>query len=112
MHRRGTFEDVPLPDLVILDLKPGDEAGFDLLRSRTKHPLWRFSPVIVLVTEDDATRRCYEAGANACITKPDGLDELAHLMTHINNHWFNMVSLPPSESRLKELDQHPPPSGW
>jgi two-component system, chemotaxis family, response regulator Rcp1 len=105
MCRRGEYLDAPMADLVILDLKANDAAGREFLIERSRHPLWRIPPVIVLVTDEDDVLPCYDSGANCCIRRPDKLDELATLIAIIGDHWLKVVSLPPSEWRLRELNE-------
>jgi CheY-like chemotaxis protein len=103
MHRRGRYVDSPLPDLVILDLQANPDAGREFLRQRMNHPLYRFSRLVVLATDEEAATNCYDLGASACIAKPQGLDQLASLIVEIEKFWFHLVVLPPPEWRLEQI---------
>jgi DNA-binding NarL/FixJ family response regulator len=102
MYRRGGYADAPLPDLVILDLQVNPNGGYEFLRERMEHQLYRFSRVVVLAGEEVANR-CYDLGVSACIPKPQGLDQLASLIVKVEEFWFHLAVLAPPESRLLKL---------
>lgn len=58
--------------LILLDLNLPDMTGLAILSAVKGNMHLRRSPVIVLTTTDDAQeiQKCYDAGANAYITKP------------------------------------------
>ncbi|HEX6134491.1 MAG TPA: HD domain-containing phosphohydrolase [Longimicrobiales bacterium] len=68
------------PDLVLLDLKMPHVDGFALLeRMRRARPDEAMAPVLVLTADSspETRRRVNELGANAFVTKPYDLDEVA-----------------------------------
>ncbi|MGH7258120.1 MAG: response regulator [Nitrospiraceae bacterium] len=80
----------PLPSLILLDLKLGQQHGLDLLRGLRVDARIRHVPVIVFTTSDDPAdlAACYSAGANGYVTKPDTYEELLHFITDLHNYWF------------------------
>ena len=60
------------PSVILLDLNLPDMTGIDILRTIKRDEHMRRLPVIVLTTTDDQREleRCYDLGANVCITKP------------------------------------------
>lgn len=60
------------PSVILLDLNLPDMTGIDILRTIKRDEHLRRLPVIVLTTTDDQREleRCYDLGANVCITKP------------------------------------------
>lgn len=60
------------PSVILLDLNLPDMTGTDILRAIKRDEHLRRLPVIVLTTTDDQREleRCYDLGANICITKP------------------------------------------
>lgn len=80
----------PLPSLILLDLKLGQQCGLDLLRRLRGDARARHLPVIVFTTSDDAAdlAACYAAGANGYVTKPDTYEALLHFITDLHNYWF------------------------
>ncbi|HEX6306731.1 MAG TPA: HD domain-containing phosphohydrolase [Longimicrobiales bacterium] len=69
-----------VPDLVLLDLRMPHVDGFALLeRMRRARPDEAMAPVLVLTADSspETRRRANELGANAFVTKPYDLDEVA-----------------------------------
>jgi CheY-like chemotaxis protein len=60
------------PSVILLDLNLPDMTGVDILQAIKRDAHLRRMPVIVLTTTDDQRelQRCYDLGANICITKP------------------------------------------
>ena len=68
------------PDLVLLDLRMPHVDGFVMLESmRAARPNEATAPVMILTGDasSDAQRRANELGANAVVTKPYDIDEVA-----------------------------------
>lgn len=63
---------VPVPDLVMLDVRLADVNGFDVLASIRRHPVLAHIPVIMLTAEAtrEAVLRGVLGGADGYITKP------------------------------------------
>jgi CheY-like chemotaxis protein len=61
-----------LPSVLLLDLNLPDMTGAEILQAIKRDERLRRLPVIVLTTTDDRREleRCYDLGANICITKP------------------------------------------
>jgi CheY-like chemotaxis protein len=60
------------PSVILLDLNLPDMTGIDILQAVKRDEHLRRLPVIVLTSTDDPREleRCYDLGANICITKP------------------------------------------
>ena|SRR5271157_1248577 len=60
------------PSVILLDLNLPDMTGLDILQAVKRDEHLRRLPVIVLTTTDDQRelQRCYDLGANVCMTKP------------------------------------------
>lgn len=73
---------VPAPDLVLLDVRLPDTNGFDILARMKQHPVLKSVPVIVVTAEAsrEGVVRGLAEGADGYITKPF---ELATLLTAI-----------------------------
>jgi two-component system chemotaxis response regulator CheY len=74
------------PNLIITDLNMGAMNGIELIRQARKIPALRFTPILMLTTESQATKRteAKAAGASGWLVKPvDGaalLQVLGHLL--------------------------------
>lgn len=98
LHRRGAWVDPrtsPTPDLVLLDLNMPRVSGRDALVQLKQDPGLRLLPIVVFTTSDDArdVRACYEAGANAFVTKPCSMAELCRAVSAIALFWLDIAQV-------------------
>ncbi len=72
IRRDGRFRELPLVDLVLLDVKLPGADGFEVLAELRRNILSRRIPVIILSALEDEKDivRAYEGGANCFVTKP------------------------------------------
>jgi DNA-binding response OmpR family regulator len=96
----GTFADrqrFPLPCMVLLDLNLPGQHGLEVLQWIRGHAPDPAVPVIVLSssTSDRDLREAYRLGANSCLNKPFGTDELVALVRALDVYWFQYNRLPP-----------------
>jgi two-component system, chemotaxis family, response regulator Rcp1 len=97
MLRRGPgFEQRPWPSLVLLDLNLPRRDGREVLREIKEDPKLRRIPVLVLSTSkaESDVAACYEAHANAYLTKPVDIVEFTRLVELIRDFWFGAAQLP------------------
>lgn len=97
LRRRVDDDSLPLPDLVLLDLKLPGKDGSEVLETVRGDPQLRLLPVIVLTSSEDSEdiERCYDAQANAYLTKPVDTGEFDSLVNSVERFWFGQVRLPP-----------------
>ena len=96
LSQRGEYEDVRLPDIVLLDLNLPDMSGIDVLKEIKNSPELKIIPVLALTSsraEEDIVKG-YEEHANAYLTKPIDPDEFITLARSIGEFWIQMVELP------------------
>jgi DNA-binding response OmpR family regulator len=96
LHKRGEYQDVPRPDLVLLDLNLPKKDGREVLEEIKNSDLLKSLPVVVLTTseaEKDIVKS-YELHANCYVTKPLGLDQFVEVIRAIEDFWFSIVKLP------------------
>ena len=96
LAQRGEYEDVRLPDIVLLDLNLPDMSGIDVLKEIKNSPELKIIPVLALTSsraEEDIVKG-YEEHANAYLTKPIDPDEFITLARSIGEFWIQMVELP------------------
>lgn len=81
---------VPMPVLVLLDLKMPRATGVEILRWIRQHPRLNRLPVIVLSGSElqDDIRRAYSEGANSYLVKPLGFDALVDMIRSIGQVWL------------------------
>lgn len=72
LHRHSPFEDVAIPDLVMLDLGLPIFSGFDVLRGMRESGPLASVPVVVLTSSSLASdrERCLALGASDYVVKP------------------------------------------
>ncbi|WP_121742604.1 response regulator [Natronorubrum halophilum] len=74
IYRRGTYEDAPRPDIVLLDLKLPKVNGEDVLHEIKHHPELDHVPVIVLTGMDEDLIESrdldHDADEDAILEKP------------------------------------------
>lgn len=72
-------------DMVITDLNMPNMDGIDLIRALRALPQYKFTPIIMLTTESQATRKQEgkEAGATGWIVKPFKPDQLLDVVKRV-----------------------------
>jgi CheY-like chemotaxis protein len=96
LRRQERYENVPVPDLILLDLNLPKKDGRQVLEEiKTDEKLKRI-PVIVLSTSasHEDVARSYGSHANCYITKPVDLDQFLHVIQSIESFWLSLVKLP------------------
>jgi len=96
LRKESPYCDVPMPDLVLLDLNMPKKDGRQVLEEMKRDEALKAIPVVVLTgsaSEADILRS-YKLGANCYITKPVGLKQFITVVRSIDNFWFKVVKLP------------------
>jgi CheY-like chemotaxis protein len=81
---------VPMPALVLMDLKMPRTTGVEILRWIRRHPTLNRLPAIVLSGSElqEDIRTAYAEGANSYLVKPLGFDALVELIRNISIVWL------------------------
>jgi two-component system, chemotaxis family, response regulator Rcp1 len=89
-------EDVPSPDLVLLDLNLPKKNGLEVLKEIRDDPALRTTPVIMLTTSSSSrdVAASYDRGVNCYVVKPLDLDDFTELVHAINGFWLELARLP------------------
>jgi chemotaxis family two-component system response regulator Rcp1 len=101
LHRREGYADVPVPDLILLDLNLPRKDGREVLEEIKEDSGLRLIPVVVLTTsaaERDLVMT-YGLHANAYVIKPIDLDQFIEVVRNIESFWFLVVKLPQIDGR-------------
>ncbi len=88
--------DMPLPVVILLDLKLPKVDGLEVLRQIKVHPQFCTVPVVILTTsaEDHDVRTAYQLGANSYIVKPVDFDKFIEVTEQIELYW-SVLNRPP-----------------
>jgi len=96
LRQNGEYEDVPRPDLILLDLNMPRKDGQDVLKELKDDDELRTIPVVVLTSSEseEDIAKSYELNANAYLTKPVDFDGFIEIVNRLENFWFKVVKLP------------------
>lgn len=88
------------PDLVLLDLHLPGRDGCAVLDAIRDGSTVQTLPVLMLSSSstDDDIERCYDAKANAYLTKPRTLTELTSMLQSVEDFWGEEAHLPPVQA--------------
>ncbi len=98
LYRRGPYECVNRPDLILLDLNLPKKDGREVLAVIKKDESLRTIPVVVLTTSqaEEDVLRAYDLNANCYVTKPVDLNQFNRIVQAIEHFWLTIVTLPPT----------------
>lgn len=96
LEQRGAYENVPRPDIILLDLNLPKKNGIEVLADIKANVKLRRIPVAILTTSEneDDIHKTYDLGANCYITKPVDFEEFIRVAKTIQEFWMSMVKLP------------------
>jgi len=94
-HEPG-YQNVPLPDLILLDLNLPRKNGFEVLAEIKANPTLRIIPVIILTSSaaKQDILRGYQLYANSYIVKPSNYFDFFQAIKKLEFFWLNLVKLP------------------
>jgi chemotaxis family two-component system response regulator Rcp1 len=97
VHREGKYANVPIPDLVFLDLSQPRVSGLEVLKVIKSTPELRHIPIVVASGSDDPkfVREVYALNGNCFIRKPDELNEFVRFIESCYEFWSRVVTLSP-----------------
>ena len=89
-----------LPALALVDLNLPGSDGCAVLEAVSNDPQLRRLPVIILTSSEasEDITRCYDARANAYLSKPAVYAEYVSVVKVVKTFWLEQVQLPPLES--------------
>ena len=96
LNKENGFNEVPTPDIILLDLNMPKMDGREVLSEIKSDPNLRVIPVIILSTSRaprDITES-YSQHANSYVAKPINFDEFNEIVKHLENFWFKVAVLP------------------
>ena len=97
LRQKGSFNKVPRPDLILMDLNLPKMGGLEVLARIKDDPLLKSIPVVILTISDAEIdiAKGYRLQANCYLRKPVQLDAFEELVKSINDFWLVKAKLPP-----------------
>jgi CheY-like chemotaxis protein len=95
LRREGKYEQVPRPDLILLDLNLPKKDGRSVLEEIKRDEALKHIPVVVLTTSqaEQDILTSYRLQANAFVTKPVDLEQFLKVVHSIEHFWLEIVKL-------------------
>jgi chemotaxis family two-component system response regulator Rcp1 len=96
LYQRAPYNDVPRPDLILLDLNLPRKNGPEVLDVIKHDPSLSSIPVVVLSTSqaESDVNRCYCLHANCYIVKPVEYAEFVGVIRGLERFWLHVATLP------------------
>jgi two-component system, chemotaxis family, response regulator Rcp1 len=96
LNRKGKYADVPIPDIIFLDLNLPRKDGREVLAEIKSDEMFKQIPVVIMTMSqsDEDILRSYRLHANCYVTKPIDLDRFVKVVESIEDFWFSLVKLP------------------
>jgi len=97
LRKQNKYQNVPRPDLVLLDLNLPKKDGREVLAEIKADDDLKRIPVVMLTiskAEEDIIR-AYDLHVNCYITKPIDLDQFIKVVRTVEDFWLTIVKLPP-----------------
>lgn len=90
LHKKGKYQDVPKPDIAILDLNMPRKGGVEVVQEIKKDPELKNILTVILTTSDAEADKtdCYEGGADKFIIKPLEFSGIQEIIKQIERLWF------------------------
>ena len=96
LRRKGRYQGVPRPDIILLDLNLPKKDGREVLQEiKTDNDLKRI-PVVILTTSkaEEDVLKTYNLHANCYVTKPVDLEKFIVVIKSIDAFWLTVATLP------------------
>lgn len=96
LHRRGAYQEVSRPDLILLDLNLPGRDGKEVLTEIKTDSQFKRIPIVILTTSDreEDILKSYALQGNCYVIKSYDLDQLFQIVKRIEEFWLGIVTLP------------------
>jgi chemotaxis family two-component system response regulator Rcp1 len=101
VRREGKYANVPVPDLIFLDLSQPRVSGLEVLKVIKSTPELMHIPIVVAAGSDDPKfiRAVYALNGNCFIRKPGELEEFVRFIETCYEFWSRVVTLCPQTQK-------------
>ncbi|HLJ16150.1 MAG TPA: response regulator [Bryobacteraceae bacterium] len=102
LRRKGKFQAVSLPDVVLLDLNLPRKDGREVLNEIKNDSMLSEIPIIVLTTSDAEAdvHHAYKLHANCYLTKPIDIGQFLRKVRAFEEFWMTFARLPKRSDQL------------
>lgn len=96
LEKKNGYENVNLPDLILLDINLPKISGHGVLKHIKKHDDLKHIPVVMLTTSSSEADilKSYQNHSSCYITKPVDINKFIDVIATIENFWISIVQLP------------------
>jgi chemotaxis family two-component system response regulator Rcp1 len=96
LRKEGKYENVPRPDLILLDLNLPKKDGRQVLAEIKNDDELKRIPVVILTVSsaEEDILKSYNLHANCFITKPIDLSQFMKVVRAVEDFWLTIVKLP------------------
>lgn len=100
LERKGKYENVILPNLILLDINLPKRNGHEVLHHIKCSEALKQIPVIMLTTSstEKDVQNAYKEYANCYIVKPVDVNDFIEVVIGIEDFWLSIVNLPINKS--------------
>ncbi len=101
LHKEKGFENVVVPDLILLDLNLPKKNGFEVLAEIKADSQLKLIPVVILTSSsaDCDIMRSYQLYANGYVVKPSSYLNYFQAIQNLEVFWFDLARLPSQAKR-------------
>lgn len=95
LARQNGYDDIPRPDLILLDINMPKKDGFQVLQALKKDRTLSSIPVLMMTgsSAQKDIEKSYDLYAAAYIVKPTGFNNLCDAVSSIERYWFDIAVL-------------------
>jgi DNA-binding response OmpR family regulator len=95
LNREDEYKNVPIPDLILLDLKLPKLDGREVLQKIKEKENLKNIPVIILTSSEDENDmlKSYNLGVDYYFTKPLNLEQFLNVIKVFDTFWISFVKL-------------------
>ena len=99
IRQQDKYANVPLPDLIFLNLSLAKLSGLEVLKAIKSSPDLRHIPIVVASGTDDPeiVRAVYSLNGNCFIRKPNELTQFLRFVETCYAFWAKVVTLSPKK---------------